>query len=120
MEKYRMKLKKQMDDEKDWSESKGSPGYLEQQYNYVFHHGRILESEPKFAELQKQHDVVGLFDLIKDLVYSTDNTQEPTWVMADAMCKLYATAQAPNEDKSTYYKRLVSRIEVTESVWGVH
>ena len=77
-----------------------------------------LESDPKFTELQKQYNVVGLLDLIKDLVYSIDESQEPILVMADAMCKLHMVQQGLTEDKSNYYKRLVSCIEVTESIWG--
>ena len=77
-----------------------------------------LESDAKFSDLQEEYNINGLLDLIKDLVYSTDDSQEPLWVMVNSMIKMHLVRQGPYEPKDIYYKRLVSQVEVTESVWG--
>ena len=117
MERYKMQLRKQMDDQDEWNESKGR--LFRTTINLCSRPLRNkLESDKKFTKLEEAHDVNGLLDLIKELVYSTDESQEPIWIMADTVVKLHSTRQQDTESDNNYYKRFVSQAEVTESVWG--
>ena len=117
LERYKMQLRKQMDDQEEWIESKGR--LFRTTINLCSRPLRNkLESDKKYQLLQDNHDINGLLDLIKELVYSTDESQEPVWIMADTMVRLHNTRQQDQESDMGYYKRLVSQIEVTESVWG--
>ena len=117
MERYKMKLRRSLDDSDEWTESKGR----------LFRTTitlcsrplkNKLESNDKYQDLVDNHDVNGLLDLIKEVVYSTDESQEPVWIIANTMVKLHNTRQQEFESDSNFYKRLESQIEVAESVWG--
>ena len=77
-----------------------------------------LESSDKFPTLADNHDINGLLDLLKEFVYSTKDTQEPYSIMVDTMHKLHNCWQGPQESDASFYKRLKSQVEVTESTWG--
>ena len=76
-----------------------------------------LESDTKLAALQDGYNVIGLLDLIKDLVFSTDDCQKTYTVMATTMFKLHAKRQYDNKSTNQHYRRLTSQVEVTELVW---
>ena len=77
-----------------------------------------LEGDTKFNDLEKDYNVNGLLDLIKDLVYSTNESQEPFLKMANSMVKLHRMFQCNRESANAYYKRFMSQVEVTESECG--
>ena len=106
-----------MEDKEKWNESKGILfRTVMQMCAPAMKHK--LESDTKFEALQDDNNVNGLLDLIQDLVYSTDDSQETYTVMVTTMFKLHATGQYDNESTNQYYRRLTLQVEVTESVWG--
>ena len=99
---FSMMFKEKRTDKEEWEESKGRLFRSPVVQLCAPPMKNKLESDPKFTELQKEYNVVGLLDLIKDLVYSIDESQEPIWVMANAMCKLHIQEQLLQETRITY------------------
>jgi hypothetical protein len=77
-----------------------------------------LESLPKFSNLEEKDDFVGLLKRIKDLVYSTDNTQYEYWRLQASFVKLANLKQEQKESINGYAKRFLAQVEATESLWG--
>ena len=73
-----------------------------------------MESKAKHSDLKRKCDVNGSLELIKGLVYSTDDSQEPVLKMANSMVTLHCTRQ---NGESTA-QRFISQVEVTESEFG--
>ena len=117
LEKYKFQLRKMDDQREEWLEAKGRLYRTMEQLcitplqNKVYNH-------PRYEEVQKKHDIIGLLDIIKELVYSTDDSQETYWTMVETMTQLFNTKQGDQESLTAFHKRLESQIEVTESVWG--
>jgi hypothetical protein len=74
---------------------------------------------PEFSELEEKDDFVGLLNKrIKDLVYSTDNTQYEYWRLQASFVKLASLKQEQKEFINGYAKRSMAQVEATESLWG--
>ena len=73
MEKYSIKLRKYLSDEEDWEESKGRLFRTIVQLCTIALQNK-LESKAKHSDLKRKCDVNGSLELIKELVYSTDDT----------------------------------------------
>ena len=117
MERYKMKLKQCIDDEKSWAEQKGRMFRTIQSISAPPMRN-AFESDPRFEQLYADHDVNGLLALIKEKVYGTDERKELLWITAGAMVKLHTMQQGPQESTANFHKRFYSQVEVTESVWG--
>ncbi|KAL7576381.1 hypothetical protein ACA910_018190 [Epithemia clementina (nom. ined.)] len=77
-----------------------------------------IESLPEYTELEKNDDVVGLLQHMKDLVYTTDNVQYEVWTMQAVMSQTLTMKQEPKESLANFCKRFLAQVEVTEDVWG--
>lgn len=78
-----------------------------------------LKSLPKFKELEEKEDVVGLLNLLKDLVYSTDGEgQYEFWTMQQTTRTLYGIRQGTTESLTDYQTRFNEQLAVTEEVYG--
>jgi hypothetical protein len=77
-----------------------------------------VESLPDYPDLEEKDDYVGLLKRIKELVYSTDNTQYEFWRIQASFVKLATMKQDPKETVNNYAKRFLAQVEATESMWG--
>jgi hypothetical protein len=77
-----------------------------------------LESLPEFYGLEETNDFVGLLKKIKELMYSTDNTQYEYWKLQASFVKLATLRQELKEPINSYAKRFIAQVEATESLWG--
>ena len=117
MEKYKMKLRDSIDEEKSWEEQLG------RMFRTILAMSappmrNTIESDPKFDKLYAANDVNGLLDLMKEKVYGTDERKDQLYVTAGAMMKLHNMQQHPLESHANFHKQFISQAEVTEAVWG--
>ena len=77
-----------------------------------------LEGLATYDDLDKADDVVGLLTKIKELVYSTDNSQYKYWVMQNQMTKLHSMKMSPNESVEQFSHKFLEQVKVTEASWG--
>ena len=117
LEKYKFQLRKIDDKREEWLEAKGRLCRTVEQLCVIPLQNKVHD-HPRCGEVQKKHDIIGLLDIIKELVYSTDDSQETYWTMVETMTQLFNTKQGDQEPLTAFDKRLESQIEVTESVWG--
>ena len=103
-----MKLQKMIDDEEEWLESKGRlfRTVLSLRSRPL---RNMMEGDKKYSKLLEDHDVNRLMDLIKELVYSTDESQELVWIMSSMMVKMHNTRQQETESDASFYKGLHPR-----------
>ena len=117
MERYKIKLRDSIEEEKSWGEQLG------RMFRTVLAMcappmRNTIESDPRYDKLYAANDVNGLLDLIKEKVYGTDERKDPLYVAAGAMMKLHSLQQHAHESPANFHKRFHSQLEVTESVWG--
>jgi hypothetical protein len=77
-----------------------------------------IELLPEFKKLQKDDDVLGLLDKIKELVYSTEGSQYQFWTLQATVSNLINVHQAPTEPPQTYFRRFMEHVAATEAIWG--
>ena len=77
-----------------------------------------LEGLATYNELEENDDVVGLLDKIKELVYSTDNTQYKYWVMQTQVTKLHTMKMSPQDSVEQFGHKFLEQVKVTEASWG--
>jgi hypothetical protein len=77
-----------------------------------------LEGRDGIKSLDKADDIIGLLELIRQLVYSTDNTQYEFWKMQATLAKLFDTKQEPGEPTPQFEVRFSEQVVSVESVWG--
>jgi hypothetical protein len=70
-----------------------------------------LESLPEYNGLEESDDFVGLLKKIKELVYSTDNTQYEYWKLQASFVKLATLRQEAKEPINGYAKRFIAQVE---------
>ena len=79
--------------------------------------------EAQSTEVEKfedDNDVIGLFDMIKELVYNAGGVRNKFVIMQSlnrTLCRRGNT-QRPNESLNEYGKRFLQQVEVIEAVWG--
>jgi Zinc knuckle len=117
VEKYKMLIKAAADDEKEYKRHK------HQLFRTII--GQCvptmrnkLKSLVDYKEIEKKDDVVGLLNKIRELVYSTENTQYEYWTMQSAMRVLITMKQHEKESLASYSRRFLAQQEVTEDMWG--
>ena len=117
MEKYKMQLKMSMEKKEKFEQDKGrlfrsitslcTPA-LQQK----------LEANSKYNTLEGTHNIRGLMDLIKEIVYGADEGKEPYWTMQATMVKIHTIYQFDRESTGDYHDRFLAQLKVTESIWG--
>ena len=77
-----------------------------------------LEGLATYDTLEANDDVVGLLGKIKELVYSTDNTQYKYWVMQKQVAKLHCMQMDQKESIEEFGSRFLDQLKVAEDSWG--
>ena len=117
LERFKMKLKQVLDKQERFDQDKGRLfRELASLCDTAMQHKS--QSHEKYKELEKDHDVTGLMSLYKELVYSTDNSQEQYWVMAEQMSTLCNLYQTRKETLADFWNRWDGQRKVTEAIYG--
>jgi hypothetical protein len=111
LEKFKMLLRVNIEDEKKYREDKALVFRLILGQCTTTMRNKI-EAAGKYAALEDNDDVVGLLELIRELVYITKKTQA-------AMRRLVGVKQESKESLSSFVKRFEAQVEATENVWGL-
>ena len=77
-----------------------------------------LESLSVFSTLEKDDDVVGLLEAVKDLAFETENTNYGYCTMVDGFNRVLKVSQGKSESLASYYKQWWIQVEVLEGKWG--
>ena len=77
-----------------------------------------LEGLDTYETLEANDDVVGLLGKIKELVYSTDNTQYRYWVMQKQISKLHCLRMDPKDSIEEFGNKFLDQLKVAEDSWG--
>jgi hypothetical protein len=65
----------------------------------------------EFETLDDNNDVVGLLELIRGLVFSTQVVQYEYWKIQAGFRKLFAQGQLPKESLESYGKRFEAHVD---------
>ena len=117
MEKYKMELKIDLEEKKNYRKNKGKL------FRLLIGQCREtlrskLESLPAYSEMEEDDDVIALLVAMEKLVYSTSDVQDEYWVMQASMKKLVLLKQDPNEELENYSTRFLNQVKITEGQWG--
>ena len=74
-----------------------------------------LLSLAEFKQIDDDTNVIGLLELIKNLIFSTDSTQYKYWTIAQCIRRVMNCKQRGAEDLATFYLRWTAEVEVLES-----
>ena len=110
LEKCEFQLRKIDDKREEWLEAKGHLHRTIKQLCITPLQNKV-HNHPRHGEVQKKHDIIGLLDIIKELVYNTDDSRETHWTMVETMTQLFNTKQGDQESPTAFHKRLESQIE---------
>ncbi len=117
MEKYKMLLKMNIEDEKRYKRQKAKVFRIIMGQCQSAMRNKV-ESLPEYSDLEKEDDVIGLLTKMEELAYSTDNVQYEYWTMQASVKRLVTMTQDPKESLMSFSKRFLAQQEMTESVWG--
>jgi len=75
----------------------------------------------ELKKLEDDTDVIGLSDMIKELVYNAGGVRNKFVVMQSLNRTLCGrgNTQRPNESLNEHGKRFLQQVEVVEAVWGI-
>ena len=105
-----MKSRKQLSSEEDWEES--SLRIIVQLCTTALK--SQLTSKAKHSELERKCRVNDSLDLIKELIHSSNESQDLALKMANGMVNLHCTGQN-GKNTAQCCKRFNSQVEVSES-----
>jgi Zinc knuckle len=78
-----------------------------------------VEGDQKYLVLMEAHDITGLLQFMKELVYtSTHSTQYEYWAMQASMKTLITMTQHDKESLANFSKKFLAQAEATEAIWG--
>jgi len=81
---------------------------------------KLETQSTELDKLEDNNDVIGLLDMIKELVYNTGGVRNKFVIMQSLNRALHGRGnmQRPNESLNDYGKRFLQQVEVVETVWG--
>jgi len=81
---------------------------------------KLEAQSTELEKLEDGNDVIGLLDMIKELVYNAGGVRNKFVIMQSLNRTLYGrgNTQRPNESLNEYGKRFLQQVEVVEAVWG--
>jgi len=81
---------------------------------------KLEAQSTELEKLEDDNDVIGLLDLIKELVYNAGGVRNKFVVMQSLNRTLCGrgNTQRPNESLNEHGKRFLQQVEVVEAVWG--
>lgn len=117
LERYKTLLKEHLDDSKRYRKEKAQLFWL-----IIGHCSKVMrnkiESMESFSKMQKEKDVIGLLNTIKQLVYSTATEDWEYWTMQVQLRSLLDLKQEPKESLDAFSKRFLDQLAMTEEWWG--
>jgi hypothetical protein len=117
LEKYKMELKINKEEEKKFQEDKNKLFWIILgQCNKPLQ--AKIKAQPTYPAIESATDVVGLLTTIKELVYSTTKASHPSITMHKQMRRLLQFNQDKEEPTDQYMRRFNEQVEATEAVWG--
>ena len=117
IEKYKMQLKMSMEKEEKFTQDKGRLfRSIKSLCSPALQHK--LEANKNYPPLDDANDLRGLMNLIKEIVYGTDEGKAPYWKMQAAMVKLHTIYQQDRKSTGDFHDRFNAQLKVTESIWG--
>jgi len=83
---------------------------------------KLEAQSTKLEKLEDDNDVIGLLDMIKELVYNAGGVRNKFVIMQSLNRTLCGrgNTQRPNESLNECGKRFLQQVEVVEAVWGKH
>jgi hypothetical protein len=77
-----------------------------------------VEALPEFKKWQMEYDVCSLLNAMRVLVHHTEATHYEYWKMQIQQRNLFKVSQGANEPLTTYCKRFIEQLDMTEETWG--
>jgi hypothetical protein len=78
-----------------------------------------LENNSDYKDWEKNDDVIKLLETLKELSFSSKETQYEFWTMNQAIRNVHTMRQENGESLVAYYKRFINTVDVAESRWGL-
>ena len=77
-----------------------------------------VENDMDFQELEKNDDVVGLLNKLREFAFSAGGVQHPHWTLQKVVQDLTCMSQGPKEMVQNCHKRFLALTKVIEAQWG--
>ena len=117
VEKYKMLLQKTSNNEDKYKKDKAAVfGIIMGRCHQAMR--SKVEALPEFEQMEKDDDVILLLKSLKELAFSTENSQYEYWTMQAAMRRMITLRQDPKESLANFSKRFIAQREVTQEIWG--
>jgi len=120
VDEYRELMKRNMDKEEKYSEDKAKLFRIIVTQCSPEMKDKLGAQSTEFDKLEDDSDVIGLLNMIKELVYNAGGVRNKFVIMQSLNRALYGrgNTQRPNESLNDYGQRFLQQVEVVEAVWG--
>ena len=120
VDEYRELMKRKLDKEDKYNEDKAKLFRIIMTQCSPEMKDKLEAQSTELEKLEDDNDVIGLLDMIKELVYNAGGVRNKFVIMQSLNRTLYGrgNTQRPNESLNEYGKRFLQQVEVVEAVWG--
>jgi len=120
VDEYRELMKRKLDKEDKYNEDKAKLFRIIVTKCSPEMKDKLDAQSTEFDKLEDNNDVIGLLNMIKELVYNAGGVRNKFVIMQSLNRTLYSrvNTQRPNESLNEYGKRFLQQVEVVEAVWG--
>ncbi len=77
-----------------------------------------LEKDARFKKIEMDSDVVGLVEILREMVHSNVGRKEPNWALVEVLKQVLSLHQQKNDSITHYYQRFSSAAQVLTTQWG--
>ena len=120
VDEYRELMKRKLDKEDKYNEDKAKLFRIIMTQCSPEMKDKLEAQSTELEKLEDDNDVIGLLDMIKELVYNAGGVRNKFVIMQSLNRTLHGrgNTQRPNESLNEYGKRFLQQVEVVEAVWG--
>jgi len=120
LDEHRELMKRKFDKEEKYSEDKAKLFRIIMTRCSPEMKDKLGAQSKDLNKLEDDSDVIGLLNMIKDVVYNAGGVRNKFVIMQSVNRSLYGrgTTQRPNESLNDYGQRFLQQVEVVEAVWG--
>ena len=120
VDEYRELMKRKLDKEDKHNEDKAKLFRIIMTQCSPEMKDKLEAQSTELEKLEDDSDVIGLLDMIKELVYNAGGVRNKFVIMQSLNRTLYGrgNTQRPNESLNECGKRFLQQVEVVEAVWG--
>jgi len=120
VDEYRELMKRKLDKEDKYNEDKAKLFKIIMTQCSPEMKDTLEAQSTELEKLEDDNDVIGLLDIIKELVYNAGGVRNKFVIMQSLNRTLHGrgNTQRPNESLNEYGKRFLQQVTAVEAVWG--